>query len=73
MKLPYHEQAFVPREEITDYLLSFGHRAGRSKADFFSRFRFVAEAWEVLASALLTHAAAHELMRVEDSFFGKGI
>jgi len=37
VKVPDLESAVVPRQEIEDYLLSSTHRAGRSKAEFFSR------------------------------------
>lgn len=56
MKLPNVENALVPKPKITDYLLSFTHRDGRSKAQFFIRFGFSAENWETLANALLHHA-----------------
>lgn len=65
MKLPRLEVAAVPPEKIAGYLLAFSHQTGRAKADFFSRFGFTAEAWEVLARALLSHAAAHEVARLE--------
>ncbi len=48
MKLPNREKAFVPREKIVDYLLSFVHKDGRAKAEFFTRFGFASESWEVL-------------------------
>ena len=40
MKLPNLEKAIVPREKIVDYLLSFVHKDGRAKAEFFMRFGF---------------------------------
>jgi hypothetical protein len=70
MKLPQYDRALVPREKITDYLLSETHLDGRHKARFFTLFGFVAESWEILAEALRQHAAAHEVARVEDSPFG---
>ena len=44
MKLPNYESAIIAERQITEYLLSFSHRDGRSKAQFFSRFGFSAEA-----------------------------
>jgi hypothetical protein len=70
MKLPNHEKAIVPREKIVDYLLSFIHKDGRGKAEFFTRFGFAAEHWEVLAGALKRHAAEHEVNKIEASPFG---
>ncbi len=70
MKLPNYEHAVVPKAKITEYLLSSTHREGRSKAKLFTRFGFSASAWEVLAAALLRHAADHEVAKVEASPFG---
>jgi hypothetical protein len=70
MKLPNYEKAIVPREKIVDYLLSFVHKDGRAKAEFFMRFGFLAEHWEILADALKSHAAEHEIKKEEASAFG---
>ena len=44
------------------YLLNLEHKqGGKDKAVFFMRFGFTIEAWEVLAQALLAHAAVHEV------------
>ncbi len=62
MKLPHHENAYVPEAKIVKYLLNVEHKqGGREKAAFFMRFGFTIEAWQVLADALLAHAAAHEV------------
>ena len=42
MKLPYAAKARVERKKIVEYLLSFSHPDGSSKAEFFSRFGFFA-------------------------------
>jgi len=70
MKLPNLENAVVPDEKITGYLLSATHRDGRHKAAFFTRFGFSIGSPEELAAALLRHAAEHEVVIVEDSPFG---
>jgi len=70
MKLPNCDKATAPREKIVDYLLSPTHRDGKSKAAFFARFGFSAEAWQTLAEALIRHATEHEVARAEDSPFG---
>jgi hypothetical protein len=70
MKLPNAERASIPSQKIIGYLLSFSHRDGRSKAAFFSRFGFAADAWQRLARALRQHAVDHEVSKVEDSPFG---
>jgi hypothetical protein len=70
MKLPNYENTIVRPEKITGYLLSPTHPQGRAKAGFFTRFGFALDSWEALASALLQHAADHEVAAVEDSPFG---
>ncbi len=62
MKLPHLENAYVPEAKIVKYLLNLEHRqGGKDKAAFFMRFGFKIEAWEVLARALLAHAAAYDV------------
>ena len=39
MKLSNADRAIVPPAKIVNYLLSPTHRAGKSKAAFFRRFR----------------------------------
>ncbi|MBF0101254.1 MAG: hypothetical protein HQK77_10140 [Desulfobacterales bacterium] len=70
MKLPNYEKAFVPKEKITNYLLSLIHRDGCSKARFFMRFGFSAEQWETLTRALKFHAGYNEITKTEISYFG---
>ena len=70
MKLPNHQDAVVPERKIRQYLLSLTHRDGRSKAAFFTRFGFVPDDWEALATALRRHAAEHEVVEVEATPFG---
>ncbi|WP_022835466.1 DUF6883 domain-containing protein [Salisaeta longa] len=68
--LPNLEQAVVPKEKITDYLLSERHPSGRGKAKFFKGFGFSPDQWEVLADALKRHAGQHGVTRTEASPFG---
>jgi hypothetical protein len=70
MKLPNYEKATVPKAKITDYLLSLTHRDGRSKAEFFMRFGFSSEQWEILAESLKCHAVYNEIAKTETSYFG---
>lgn len=71
MRLPSVEKAAVPKEKITEYLLSREHWAGRSKARFFLRLGFRPRAWRKLADTLLEHAAANEVENVEKTIFGE--
>ena len=66
MKLPNAEQATVPEEKTTGYLLSAEHEHGRAKHGFFTRFGFTVDEWDVLRSALLRHAAEHEVATVTE-------
>ena len=70
MRLPNHERAVISQTKLTGYLLSFKHRDGRSKAEFFTQLGFVVESWEELSKALLRHAADNEIAKIEDSPFG---
>ncbi len=70
MKLPNWERGVIPEAKITEYLLSFSHPDGRSKAEFFTQFGFAVSSWRILAEALLHHAAEHEVARIETSPFG---
>ena len=57
--MPYAAKARVERKKVVEYLLSFSHPDGRSKAEFFSRFGFSVDEWEVLARALKKHGREH--------------
>jgi len=70
MKLPNHDRLIVPRERIVDYLLSPFHKDERGKAEFFRRFGFAVENWEVFAEALKFHATEYEVSKMEVSPFG---
>lgn len=71
MKLPNYEKAIVPQAKITRYLLSATHEDGQHKARFFVRFGFTIENWELLAQALIQHAADHEVVNVLETPHGK--
>lgn len=70
MKLPNAARAIVPEEKITGYLLSKTHRDGRHKAAYFLGLGFAPDAWQILASAFLKHAADHEVARSDSTSFG---
>ena len=61
----------MPEAKIVKYLLNFEHTAGgKDKAIFFMRFGFTIERWEILARALLAHAAAHEVVSIIETSEG---
>ncbi len=70
VKLPHAGTAVVEREKIVDYLLSYAHRYGASKARFFSEFGFRVEEWERLAEALHEHGRTQEVVREVETGFG---
>jgi hypothetical protein len=70
MKVLNYLNAFVPEAKITNYLLSFTHPDGSSKARFFTQFGFSATNWQAFAAALVRHAADHNVVEVEDTPFG---
>ena len=70
MKLPNADKTIVAKAKVLDSLLAETHPHGRHKAEFFTRFGFSRDRWQVLASILAHHAAEHEVSRIEDSRFG---
>jgi len=48
-------RCILPGVKKPEYLLSFSHPDGDSKAEFFSRFGFRLDEWEVPARALRKH------------------
>lgn len=70
MKLPDIDRAIIPKGKIVGYLLSFKHRDGRSKAEFFTKLGFATDTWQDLAKALLRHADDNKVVKTEESPFG---
>lgn len=53
MKLPNSDKAIIPKDKLTDYLLSETHPVGSSKAKFFRGLGFNEANANVLAKLLL--------------------
>ena len=70
MKLPNAQNALVDKEKIVNYLLSFTHPDGSSKAGFFSHFGFTAGNWEVFAESLRKHGESFPVITEVESAFG---
>ena len=70
MKLPNTDQAVVPSDKITNYLLSLTHPDGRDKAAFFMAFGFSPEAPMQLEVALLQQAESQEVIKSISNMFG---
>ena len=71
MKLPVAEQAIVDPAKVRDYLLSFEHPVGRSKARFFAALGFSRERWPELQRALERLAVEGEAAPGAASPFGQ--
>jgi hypothetical protein len=65
MKLPYYENVIISQMKITGVLLSRARPERRNRAKFFTNLGFSSDTWEVLAQALLRHAADHEVTKIE--------
>jgi hypothetical protein len=70
MDLPNASNARVEEEKIVGYLLNAVHPYGRGKANFFTRFGFVADQWELFAERLKAHGASHPVSGVTETIFG---
>ena len=70
MNLPNAKRAFIEPRKITAYLLNLKHPDGGPKAAFFVRFGFDASQPEVMIDALLAHARAHKVARLQKSKLG---
>ncbi len=68
--LPDADRARVDRAKVVDYLLSRTHPDGRSKAEFFTRFGFRVEEWQVLADALKAIGISNPVAGVVQSSHG---
>jgi hypothetical protein len=68
--LPNAHLAIVEPRKITHYLLSDTHPVGGPKSIFLKSFGFDIQKPEVLANALLRHAAAFEAVVLQSSPFG---
>lgn len=70
MELPYASHAQVDQEKLTYYLLSRDHPDGRAKAEFFARFGFNLDEWEVFREALRRHGQVNRVVGEARSRFG---
>jgi hypothetical protein len=70
VNLPNASHAIVEASKITDYLLAFDHPEGGAKAEFFTRFGFSVDRWQVLSCALIDHARAHQVSSILENPYG---
>lgn len=70
MVLPGVDGAEVDEAKILGYLLSPTHRAGQSKAAFFTKHGFSAEQWQLLAEALRRQAKTGTVSAEKKTAYG---
>ena len=70
MKLPYRNNCFVPKEKLTEYLLSEVHKEGKSKANFFLLMGFSKRNVEFLESELTNLAIENKVTKTKNTIFG---
>ena len=70
MKLPNADHLRVDRRKITEYLLSPTHPDGHSKAEFFARFGFCLEHWQLLVEALREHGSTNSVVNAVETPYG---
>ena|SRR6266851_10281499 len=70
MELPNREQAFIPREKLTDYLLSLTHPVGKAKARFFRSLGFDNDNVDWLERELLAIGQSEKVDEVNSSVHG---
>ena len=70
MKLPNAENAVVPEEKITRYLLDLTHKRGGPKAKFFLGHGYSLANWQLLKRDLLWHAVEYEVNQTKLTLHG---
>jgi hypothetical protein len=70
MKMPICDKAFVPKNKLTDYLLSINHPIGSAKAAFFRGMGFKEANCDLLELELLTIARSAEIAESETTIHG---
>jgi hypothetical protein len=71
MNLPHCEKAYVPRQKLTEYMLSETHPVGRSKAQFLRAAGFNERNVDLLERALLAIARGEEVIETVPSSYGE--
>ena len=70
MKLPNFNKAIVPKEKLTDYILSESHPVGSSKAKFFRGLGFNEENVNQLAKLLLQIGRKNDVKNTRKFTYG---
>lgn len=67
MKVPNHENAFVPPGKLIDYLLNLNHPDGNSKAYFFTQLGFDLSTLEIM---LIAHIRGNDFGEIIPGKYG---
>jgi len=70
MNLPNYEKAYVPKQKLSNYLLSETHAVGKEKARYFRSFGYTEENADLLADALLMMAKSEVVSQEVASRYG---
>jgi hypothetical protein len=70
MNLPHYEKAYVPRQKLSNYLLSETHAVGKAKARYFQSLGYKEENADQLADALLMIAKSEGVTQEVASRYG---
>lgn len=71
MKIPYRNNVVIPREKLTDYLLSETHTVGKLKAKFFHEIGFNENTADELEQILRTIVQKCDVKETIISPYGK--
>jgi len=70
MNLPNYEKAYVPKQKLSNYLLSETHAVGKAKARYFRPLGYTEENADQLADALLMIAKPEGVSQELTSRYG---
>lgn len=70
MKLPNRQNAYVPEDKLSEYLLSETHPVGKSKAKFFRKLGFNETNIDKFEKALLSIAHENEIDEIKEIAYG---
>ena len=68
--LPNHEQAYIPKPKLTEYLLSETHEVGKAKAKYFRSLGYTEVNADQLADSLLMIAKSKEVSQAVTTPYG---
>lgn len=70
MRVPNFDKAIIPVIKLEDYLLSFTHAVGHTKADFFAKIGYSKDNADLLYEDLKRIVEANEVVKEVKTNFG---